>query len=607
MKKSLARNIVYALPYVAPYLLIIMGIYLAGLGSSNGFVDIKLEVKDNRTGRVITKKVDLPYREQTSKHTISTFHLNLKQHWYSGESFIIKPDDCINSISVNSHNINLAEYQRDLCNVGKGITVNFSDYLSSGDNTLIIVANNKNGGFHGLQLESKSDLMTHLGLILTLLGVLVVLHSLCKHHQIGFFTFAALAIAVGLRFYYFDNTLPTERTHDIEGHIEYITKIQDTWNVPEDKDCWVCYHPPLYYFSAAVYTSTIDFITNLHSQKIMQSYSLLLSVVFLFYGILLLRRLLPDYLHAPAILMLLFWPASILYSARIGNDSMLYLAQVMGLYYLIKWDGEKNTNLYLSLACWVASILIKSNGIFLLVPIIVRYIIVRKSSLGDVFKGPMVKEISVIAVIVLGAASFIAYDRWSTVSKSNNMDNSQLVVGNYKNLPKNINIHNNVEKMILFDSRDFFQETYTYPWRDSGGRQYYWNYLIKTAITGEHDHSHIDKIRYPILALKLIFTLGLIIVVLGIFNRIHTENQNDYKVTLLSYGLIMLAASMALRWQIPVAPSQDFRYIFPVIFVVIPLLLTGIQTIFKSRAKLASYFTALIFSISTFYFYVAVL
>ena len=43
----------------------------------------------------------------------------------------------------------------------------------------------------------------------------------------------------------------------------------------------------------------------------------------------------------------------------------------------------------------------------------------------------------------------------------------------------------------------FNKKVFTSSWVDDGGRQYFWNYLLKTSLFGEFDTDHYDKKGSP--------------------------------------------------------------------------------------------------------------
>ena len=600
MKKNPVRKAVTLIPF----LLILIGFYLAGLGQSQ-FTDVDVELiqKNTLTNHETKQKTRLPYLGRTNNKTISTFIFDFDKRWYHESIILIKPDDCLVSVSVNGQPVNLSPYRSKLCDIGNGVNLDLKEYLTQEKNQMEITVDNRGGYDHGLKVETQSSAMESIGFAIVLLGVLVTVFMFRQRFQFSYLVYFLFAFSVLLRFYYFDQTTPHQRAHDVGGHIEHINKVRENWERPEKNACWQCYHPPVYYFSTAVYTEAVSVISDLHPERAMQSFSLFASVVFLIYGILILRIVLPARYQIPGIILFLFWPASIMYAARIGNDALLYVSQAMGLYYLLRWDGEKNKHLFLSLLCWAVGVFVKTNAILLIVPIAVRYIFIRRKKIHELLKISMAKEISLIAIIVMGTMSVIVYDRWKNLSSQ--VDQKALVVGNYKDLPGNIRLHNSPEKMVLFDSEDYFAETYTSPFGDRGGRQYYWNFMIKTSLFGEFDHGYKQEVKGFVFILKLLFVVGILLAAYGVFSSFH--KAHNYKYTLITYGAVLLFASMMLRWQIPVAPSQDFRYIYPIVFVFIPFLFTGYDKVFRRYSQTLSYITSIVLAICTSYFYITVI
>ena len=582
-------------------ILFIFGLYLYGIGDHK-FKNISVKTGTGHDNNKLEEKVDLPLIVKKGENIVSQFTVIINRNWFHTDELWMRPDDCLIGLNINNKLVDLSKFKQNLCYNQKGFKLDLSEYWTKGKNTLILTVDNRYGLDHGLALKTQAKTLSRVGLAIMLLAALISIWGLKKEFQWPLSICLILTLSLFLKFYYFNHTDPKIRAHDVDGHIEYIEYIIDNNDIPAKNECWQCYHPPLYFISTALYTKFIGVFANTNPLKVMQSFSLFLAVVFLIYGTLILQLITPKKFLSPTVIFLAFWPASIMYAARIGNDSLLYLTQAIGLYHLLIWDGANRRHLIIAVILWGVSVYVKTNGLFLVLAIGLKYFIVRLKD-KSLLKTSSIYEISILLAIIIFFSSFFFYERSNyQVARPHN---TGLVIGNLGGgLPSHIKLENKLENYLLLDIKDFLTEPYTNPYQDVGGRQQYWNFMLQTAMVGEQDHGHVNKLFYILLFLKLFALLGLIIACFGALSHISSMSPNLYTVTF--YGLMLLFASMGLRWMFPVSPSQDFRYIFTTIFAFIPLFILGATTIFKSFSLSVVWCVSIVLALCTSYFYIVI-
>ena len=149
------------------------------------------------------------------------------------------------------------------------------------------------------------------------------------------------------------------------------------------------------------------------------------------------------------------------------------------------------------------------------------------------------------------------------------------------------------------------------PWSDETGRQYYWNYLLKSSLFGEFD---FGKNKNIVATAKLISSFFLIIagyflIILSLaLSRKKTTIRNIPGVLFAVFAgiIIPLLILIVTRIKHPYSAQADFRYIFPVMVPVVFLCALGLENL-KNKLKMLKYFgyvLSIVFAILTILFFV---
>ncbi len=112
---------------------------------------------------------------------------------------------------------------------------------------------------------------------------------------------------------------------------------------------------------------------------------------------------------------------------------------------------------------------------------------------------------------------------------------------------------------------------FTSPWDESLGREFFWNYALKTSLFGE-----FRIFRFPLgETLGAAIGTSLLVLVVCAFRGFWKSKMDRVQVLLLLQIAMFLAALMYLRITVPFACSNDFRYILPVLASFIPFVCLG--------------------------------
>lgn len=499
----------------------------------------------------------------------------------------ITPDNCLEYIKINGANVPIQSSNNDLCNYREGFNIEAGNYFRKGPNEFEIKVKDY-GGKYGLNIKNtQKDSVYYILFILALPILLLPFFLLLKYllpdkSNKEKILMAIIIGATALRIFYLSYTDYNLRSHDVEGHIDYIDYIVTNHSLPKTNQCWQCYQPPTYYITAALVSQFSQFI-NLNSHFGLQIFSLILSFLFLVFSVKVVRKIiLNDNLQILAVSVIAFWPSGIIHSIRIGNDSLFYLFYAIGFYYLIKWYQKENSkDFYLTSIFSFISLLIKSNGLILISIFIIAFLykFIKSTNRTSLLK----KGLFFMVILAIGLALAFYRPLMSISSKRT----GDLFVGNIKSLNGALLVNNDLKNYLWFDMPAYFKESFTYPWEDKGGRQYYWNYLMKTSIFGEFE---FNNFKYaPILANYMSWTLLFAIFfffvsLILIFLKENLKNIRNCNFVLFVSIITPLAFSIAMRARLPFSPTGDFRYIFPVLVPFASLYALGLRH-FKFKNK----------------------
>jgi hypothetical protein len=389
---------------------------------------------------------------------------------------------------------------------------------------------------------------------------------------------AVLALLVGAaaRIAYLLVTPYSVRNHDVDQHIEYVEYLVAHHTVPKPSDGWAFYHPPSYYVLAALLWRGLMAIGVTKRPVLLvalQAQSLVYNLGFLVFALITGKRWLdrvPDARLGPGphmrarlgalfAVVLCLWPSGIIHSVRIGNDDASYLAFGAVLLYASRWWQESRDRYFHAAAAFAGlAMLIKSNG---LVPFALLGLLFVVHAIRDEHRTPrgLLRRAWPAAVFfaVSSAATLVRALRDVTPGRPHN-----LLVGNSDKLTKAIAVGNGAANYLWFDLKMLLTQPYSTSWVDDAGRQYFANFALKTSLLGDFQY---DGAKLSDLAIVMSFLFVPVLVCVGLGAAYQT--RDDWYGTLplwLTIGLAV-ASLAALRMSIPMACSNDFRYILPIL------------------------------------------
>jgi len=579
MKKILHEPLLYLLPLLAILYLII--------------IPARMEISDakiTRNGK--TENIKLPYSVEMPAGEQFLISYNLLVKDKKTAKFNIIPDDCIQEILINGEVFSL-DGIKGLCDYSKGVYFDFSKHVKEGLNHFEFRIINT-GAPGGLQIETPYNGFKGISLLNFIFVLLFLFSTLLILRKFKFKYRVILIILLGIvvRLIVYTYTGPMQNPYDVGAHLDYIKIIAEEKRLPQNDECWSCYHPPLYYATFAVLKNVADLYDSNFTSRIFQQASLLLSFASIIFGVALILNLFGNgYVAYLAALIAVFWPGLALAAPRIGNDSLFYFGALFCMLFAQRyWRLHKNSDMLLASIGASMALAAKATGFVILGGWVIVYIL---SALRFLRIGSLKTLFASIFIIIL----FIGFSNYRTAI--NIIDGKKTsLVGNISGLNGNLRVNSAMGNYLYFDLQDYLLESYTSPWTDKGGRQYYWNYALKTSLFGELRILN-SPVGYTIATTLSI--LALLIFLLALWGIIHIKFKD---LPPLFFVILLFAAHIYLRVSYPYSCSNDFRYIFPVIFPIAYFSVSGAQILQDSRLRRLSYIGMLAFAALSFAFIV---
>jgi hypothetical protein len=373
--------------------------------------------------------------------------------------------------------------------------------------------------------------------------------------------------------------------------LEYIQIVAEEKRLPQTAECWSCNHPPLYYIVSAVTKNVAGSYDSTLTNRILQQGQMLLSFVCVVLGMALLINLFGNrkmtYLVA---LVLTLWPHFVIASPRIGNDVPFYFGALFCMLFAQRyWRLHKNSDILLASIGASIALAAKSTGFVILGAWAIIYIFntlrfFKINSLRVLFASVFIIVLSIVLSYHRPIADFI-------YKKDVRLANTTTVNSGLK-------IKNTVGSYFSFDMQDYLLEPYTSTWVDKGGRQYFWNFVLKTSLFGEFSvwNSPAGHTIATLLNVLILF-----IFVLALWGMIHVHSREFPPLLFL---LSLFASLIFIRAWYSLSCMSDIRYILPVVFPLVYFSGRGIQILEDSRLRKLSYIVLLSFAGLSFLFIV---
>jgi len=571
IKKILREPLFYLLPLLA-------AIYIIIIPTRMEFSDIKA------TRNNYTESIKLPYTFNGEKSEVFTVSFNLLVKNESFVKFDIIPDDCIQEVLINGEFFPLNGFQ-GLCDYSKGVYFDFSKYVKKGLNHFELHILN-HGGPGGLRMEQpyggfKSlSLMHYIFALLFLFSIALIL----RKFKFNFIAILIILLGISMRLILYTYVGPSHYAYDTGGHLEYIKIISEEKRLPKVNEGWSTYHPPVYYVAFAAIKNVADKYDQNYTNRVLQQGNLLLSIASIIFGVALMLNLFGNRFAAYlAAIISVLWPGYVLAAPRISNDVLFYFGTLFCMLFAQRyWRMHKSSDMILATIGAVIAFSAKSNGYAILGVWIIIYVLnafrfLKIGSLRTLF--------AAMLIVLLG----IGLSNHRIFVDIYNGKKPELI-GNISGLNGALGVKNNIGNYLYFDMQDYLLEPYVSPWTDKGGRQYFWNYALKTSLFGEFRFwdSPAGRIFATMLSVLLLFIL-----VFALWGIIHTKAKD---LPAMLFTVFLFAALIYIRAKYPFSAVNDFRFILPVVFPISYFSVLGVEMLQHLRLKILSYVILLSFA-----------
>jgi len=521
--------------------------------------------------------IAFPYSAPIPAGQVTEFVFTIHAGRLTQRSIVFVPDDHFVSLSVNGRDVPLDGVdpkQRD--DYRRGFRFPIGAYLRPGDNAVVARVLNRNG-VGGLDVDSDphdwrnvAEGVSAVGAFLLLLGVAL------RRLEVTWAITAPLLAGVALRFGYLSVTPSWLRDHDVAGHLEYIEYILNHHSLPPPYGGWSFYHPPLYYVLSAGLWKVMTLVGVRSRDAILcalQVQSMLYQLGFLAFSLrtasLWIGRL-PDAAFGARLssrtgivalmaTLLCVWPSGIIHSVRIGNDDPFYLLFAAGLYFASRWwvDG-RDRDLHVAAGFGAIGMFTKSNSLLLFIVLgvllVARFALDRQRRVVPYLR--LAWPGAAMFVVSAGAALGRAVADMSSGKRQN------LLMGNVHSLQANLVVGDQAQNFLWFDAKAFVTHAFMSPVDDAMGRQFFWNYALKTSLFGEFsfDHPRLWDLAV-VISVLLLFIVAL--AVLGVALGSRNDWLDDLPALVTTATLV--GGLAAIRMALPLSAVGDFRYIVPVL------------------------------------------
>jgi len=354
-----------------------------------------------------------------------------------------------------------------------------------------------------------------------------------------------VAVAGLLAVQYLDVTTPWVRQHDVEGHREYIDHLYAHRTLPDVKQGWETWQPPLYYIAAAAWRLPFLALSFDDPFRPVQFFAAALYLATIVMGLPIFRRLQLNGLETAGTLALLaFLPGSLFFAGRINNDVLLPVlgAGVMLATAEFVRSGELRW-LWCLAAMLAASLATKGSSLAIL-----------GGALALVFwaeAGRSGLRLAVWRAYLAGLPAVVWQVFWwfRTSAQTGN----PLYVN--AALPENLRILSPAWRRLLsFDFPAFINGSFYY---DEPMRRSYPTALVTSLLYGEYGMSNYafrwpELLRWGCLGMLLVLAAGLLV-------RPRSELRSVWTTCLVLAGS-QTAITVAYAVQFPFACNQNMRF-----------------------------------------------
>lgn len=486
-------------------------------------------------------------------------------------TFKIKPDDCIDTLTINGKDVS-ADKAKYCDYTVFGRSLDLSEYLKKGENTFVVRLRDT-GGKAGIRVTPHYTslpflLLNHSPLFLVVLYVALILWPFMKRSKDRSLWMIGIGGAL-LRIFYFLVTPPATRAHDMKAHLDYILYVAKHWSMPPASDGWEFHQAPLYYFLSALWAKTGELIRLSEEgiARVVQFQSLLFSLLALVIGIWIGSLLFGPKERTERILfscLLAAFPSLIYHTVSVNNNSLYVPLVFLLTALLIRWWRKPTARRWYLLTLVLALAFVTRVSALLFVPVIGFSLLFQDQEHWR-------------AKVRLGALSsilFLLLAGWLPLVRLAEKNPTNSFTFNSQAMNSKLSVPTDARTFLTFNPIRVLSTPYANPWKDTTPREYFWEYFFRSAFFGEF--SYPDELRA--VAVLILASALLLLPFLAYALVLLTLRYSHIVFPLGLITIFVVAAHLFYRIFAPFSANQDFRFSLAVIPPVLYYLVWGIRS-----------------------------
>jgi hypothetical protein len=485
----------------------------------------------------------------------------------------IRGDDCITAFIVDGRAINTKIFGE--CSPDQEKAVPLEKMFTTGKHSVEVRLEDRSGR-EGFDLRVSPLDWTQRTLQVLILGLISVwlflLWRILKLKRWWLFTF--LLVGILLRISYFSATQPWVRENDYDGHVDYIQWILDHHSLPRAGDGWEFYQPPLYYSVSAVFGWIGKAVSGTQGAVIwmVQLEGLLTSIAVLavaaWVGYWLFQKDRSKKYYFLFLALVASWPVLVQTAAKVNNDVFVQLFSILAVGFMVRFWQTGNRFIWYALsASIILGIMTKLNMVFLIPPAYLCLLFTRRLTFEQ--------------KLVLGGVTMLAilaFTEWFYVLNYIGQ-HTNFPIGNSAGLNSGLLVDNGLQNFLGFHPLRYIRSEYLNPFEDLSGRQYFWEYFLKSSFFGEFGYSQSVGARYLARALNASQLFAALLIVIGFVRSLFSGEQRRKTFPLLVTLFFIIFGHLLFRYKSPYSCSEDFRYSIAAIVPMFYYILAGVQAL----------------------------
>lgn len=505
---------------------------------------------------------------------------------FGGNDLRIIPDERLSRLVVNSRVFDLTGVAPEkLGDWRNGVQLDLTGYLQPGANILIATIENHDSD-GGISLDYLPLGFSHVApYVLLTLGAMLVFSALSSGFKLQRSLQVIAYFSLALVCLYWMQTPFSVRQFDIYeggGHLDYLRYLLEHHQVPPANQGWEYHQPPGYYFTAAWAYWLGNKLPLLGWPDLLRLVSLLYWMLFIAAGLAIIQLYLRRYSWRMCLAAFTFccWPAGFIHALRVGNDVAFYAWYALGLWATCQWWRTRRQSYFVwaSLCCLLV-MLAKANGVALLATLaaLLIYRWWRESRRVLQTRYEQLSRSTVLFAVMLLLSYGMTFA--SKLHDYKEGRSSDWLLGNVtRMLNERLRVSNDWHHLLGFELTTFLHQPWLSAWQDATGRQYFWNYVLRSSLSSEFAFRDEFKPWALLCGGLLLLLLGhlLLRAVVGSCRLLVAARPIALRTSLrvaplVISGLTLLLLLWAYRFKTPYAMHSDFRYIYPALISVVAL------------------------------------